>query len=202
MMEIYGMMRRSLLSRLLFLKAIVLLIGSAMMPTTAKASNDNSSAYDFTFQTLSGVPMPLSQYKGKVLMIVNTASQCGFTQQYRQLEDMWEKYKDRGLVVIGVPSNDFGAQEPGSNEEIAHFCKLNYGVTFPMASKEAVTGKDAHPFYQWAAAQGATSPKWNFHKYLIDTNGKLIDWFASITKPDDEKIIRAIESHLPKPETK
>ena len=123
-----------------------------------------------------------------MLLVVNTASKCGFTPQYKGLEALYKKYKDRGLVIIGVPSNDFGQQEPGTPQEIKHFCELNYGVTFPMTSKQVVSGKDAHPFYQWAhEVLGFNSaPKWNFHKYLIDISGKPVDYFASTTTPDSE----------------
>jgi glutathione peroxidase len=157
------------------------------------------SAYDFSFKTLVGeAAMPLSAFKGKVLLVVNTASQCGFTSQYTGLEKLYKDYKDRGLVVIGVPSNDFGGQEPGSSEEIAKFCKLNYGVSFPMASKEVVSGDGAHPFYGWAKSTlgFGTAPKWNFHKYLVDKNGKLIDHFNSTTGPDSQSLVDAVEKAL------
>lgn len=132
------------------------------------------NAYSFSFHALQGNDeLPLADYKGKVLLIVNTASQCGFTPQYEGLEKLYQTYKDRGLVIVGVPSNDFGSQEPGSSEQIAHFCKLNYGVSFPMASKEIVSGDLAHPFYRWARREKGFigAPKWNFHKYLINRQG-------------------------------
>ena len=131
-------------------------------------------------------------------MIVNTASHCGFTKQYKPLEKLYETYKDKGFVIIGVPSNDFGEQEPESNEEIEKFCKLNYGVSFIMTQKEAVSGKDAHPFYKWAKKTlgFGTAPKWNFHKYLINRKGQLIDYFNSITSPDSPKLVKAIENAL------
>ena len=157
------------------------------------------TAYDFSFQKLEEEGgLPLKQFTGKVLLIVNTASQCGFTPQYDGLEKLYEKYKEKGLVIIGVPSNDFGAQEPGSAQEIAHFCKINYGVTFPMAAKEVVSGDEAHPFYLWAkeVLGFGTAPKWNFHKYLIDRHGKLIDYFNSTTAPDANRIKEAIEQAL------
>lgn len=156
-------------------------------------------AYDFTFRTLQGYEeLPLGAYKGKVLLVVNTASQCGFTGQYEGLEKLYEIYKPRGLVIIGVPSNDFGQQEPGSSDEIAGFCKLNYGVTFPMAAKESVTGDDAHPFYKWARQQTGWlgAPKWNFHKYLVNRHGDVIDYFHSNTAPDNKKLIAALEKLL------
>lgn len=169
-----------------------------MSPVKAVNKIDGG-AYDFSFNTLMGKkPLPLSDYRGKVIMIVNTASHCGFTVQYAGLEALYQKYKDRGFVIIGVPSNDFGGQEPGSSEEIASFCKINFGVTFPMASKEVVSGDNAHPFYLWARKElgFGSAPKWNFHKYLIDRKGKIIDFFYSTTKPDSKKIADAIEKLL------
>lgn len=156
------------------------------------------NAYDFSFEGLDGQRIELSAYKGKPVMVVNTASQCGFTPQYRQLEELYKKYSEKGLVVIGVPSNDFGGQEAGTNDEIRHFCQLNYGITFPMASKQIVKGDNAHPFYIWARdmlGDGGT-PRWNFHKYLIGRDGRLLDYFASAIRPDDERIIRLIEKEL------
>lgn len=162
-----------------------------------------ADAYGFTFKTLIGQkPLPLAQFRGKVVLVVNTASQCGFTGQYAPLEKLYERYKERGLVILGVPSNDFGAQEPGSNEEIASFCKLNYGVSFPMAAKEQVSGDAAHPFYLWAkqVLGFGTAPKWNFHKYVIDRHGKLVDHFNSTTAPDNDRLIAALEQLLAQPE--
>lgn len=165
----------------------------------AKAAPDaNKTAYDFSFESLGGEPMPLSAYKGKVLLVVNTASQCGFTPQYKGLEALYEKYKDKGLVIIGVPSNDFGAQEPGSATEIKKFCELNYGVTFPMTSKQVVSGDGADPFYKWvySVLGFGSAPKWNFHKYLINAQGMPVDYFASTTGPDSDKLTSAIEKLL------
>ncbi len=167
--------------------------------TTNMTTNDMKTAYDFSFEPLIGdEPIALSQFKGKVLLIVNTASKCGFTGQYAGLEKLYETYKDRGLVVIGVPSNDFGQQEPGTNDEIAHFCKLNYGVSFPITDKEDVIGDHAHPFYIWAKKTFGVLgvPKWNFHKYLIDRQGHLVDYFYSTTGPDNGRLIKAIEKLL------
>ncbi len=171
----------------------------ALFGLTAAQAESTKTAYDFSFTTLEGnQPLPLKQFQGKVLLIVNTASKCGFTGQYEGLQHLYDSYKDKGLVVIGVPSNDFGAQEPGSAEEIAGFCKRNYGVTFPMAAKEVVTGDNAHPFYQYAGETlgFGTKPKWNFHKYLVDRNGKLVDYFNSTTGPEADHLIRSIESAL------
>ncbi len=156
------------------------------------------SAYDFSFEGLDGQRIDLKDYKGKPMLIVNTASQCGFTSQYRQLEELYKKYSEKGLVVIGVPSNDFGGQEPGNNEEIRNFCQLNYGVTFRMAGKQIVKGDKAHPFYAWARdmlGEGST-PRWNFHKYVVGRDGRLIDYFGSMTRPDSEKITSLIEKEL------
>jgi glutathione peroxidase len=165
----------------------------------ARADMQEKTAYDFSFNRLmGGETLPLKQFDGKVVLIVNTASHCGFTPQYEGLEKLYTTYQDKGLVVIGVPSNDFGKQEPGSSEEIAHFCKLNYGVTFPMTSKEVVSGDQAHPFYVWAKKTlgFGTAPKWNFHKYLINRHGQLIDYFNSTTSPDAGRVQTAIEKAL------
>lgn len=180
---------------------LLLLLGASLMSATighAEPKDVEKTAYDFSFESLTGDAMPLSAYKGKVLLVVNTASKCGFTAQYKDLEALYEKYKDRGLVVIGVPSNDFGAQEPGSAAEIKKFCELNYGVTFPMTSKYAVTGEDAHPFYKYAyeVLGFGSASKWNFHKLLVGRDGKPVDYFGSMTKPDSDKITKAIEKLL------
>lgn len=171
------------------------------MTTEIQASSEFSadSAYSFSFQTLTThEPLPLAAYKGKVMLVVNTASKCGFTPQYKSLEALYNKYKDRGLVIIGVPSNDFGGQEPGSATEIADFCRLNYGVSFPMTAKEIVSGKKAHPFFLWARKELGflSAPKWNFHKFLISRQGKLIQFYYSTTAPDSKKLIKAIEQAL------
>jgi glutathione peroxidase len=161
---------------------------------SAQASN----LHDFTLAGIDGKPLPLSGYAGKVVLLVNTASECGYTGQYEGLEALWEKYRDKGLVIIGVPSNDFGAQEPGKAEEIASFCKLNYGVTFPLADKSVVTGDQTIPVYAWAGEKAGMlgRPKWNFHKYLFGRDGSFIDWFATPTEPMSDKITRAIEKAL------
>jgi len=157
-----------------------------------------ASAYDFSFETLQGKPYPLKDLEGRPLVVVNTASKCGFTPQYKGLEAVWQAYKAKGLVVIGVPCNDFGAQEPGSHDEIAQFCELNYGVDFPIMGKVHVKGAAAHPFFTWAAKQGGflAAPKWNFFKYLVGKDGKLAEWFSSVTAPDSAKFKAAIEKML------
>ncbi|EHL30800.1 hypothetical protein LDG_7161 [Legionella drancourtii LLAP12] len=181
------------------MRFLTFLLGCFLMTNIASAVKPNDSAYNFSFNTLSGhSPLPLDSFHGKVLIIVNTASKCGFTPQYDKLEKLYEKYKDQGLVVLGVPSNDFAGQEPGSDQEIANFCQVNYGVSFPMTSKEVVSGKNAHPFYLWAREKlgFGTAPKWNFHKYLINRDGKLIDYFYTITSPDSPRFIKAVEQAL------
>lgn len=158
-----------------------------------------TNCYNFSFSSSRGDDkITLRQFEGKVILIVNTASRCGFTPQYQKLENLYEKYQEKGLVIIGVPSNDFGKQEPGTNEEIANFCELTYKVTFPIVSKEVVRGNSAHPFYVWAKKTlgFGTAPKWNFHKYLINRKGELIDYFNSTTAPDAERVKLAIEKAL------
>jgi glutathione peroxidase len=157
-----------------------------------------TTAHDFTLTGIDGKPMPLSQFKGSPVLVVNTASECGYTPQYEELEALWQAYRDKGLVILGVPSNDFGGQEPGSAEEIASFCKLNYGVTFPLADKTVVKGAGAHPFYAWAGEHAGMlgRPKWNFHKYLIGADGRFVDWFSTQTKPMGPKIKAAVEKAL------
>lgn len=165
----------------------------------SKTMTEQKTAFDFSFKTLNEeAPMPLSAYKGKVLLIVNTASKCGFTKQYEGLETLYKTYKDQGLVVIGVPSDNFGGQEFDNNAEIAKFCAHNFGVTFPMTAKENVSGEAAHEFYQWSKQElgFGTAPKWNFHKYLIGREGKIIDYFGSMTDPMSGKITKAIEQAL------
>jgi len=135
-------------------------------------------------------------YRGKVILVVNTASKCGFTGQYEGLEALYRKYRDQGLVVLGFPSNDFMNQEPGNEEEIQKFCRLTYAVEFPMFEKVSVKKGSATPLFERLAAAGAPYPKWNFYKYLIDRNGNYVDYFASITGPDSDKVVKAIEQLL------
>lgn len=164
----------------------------------AMAADAAGSAHDFSFTAIEGGVLPLAQYRGKVVLLVNTASRCGFTPQYAGLQEVWERYRERGLVVLGVPSNDFGGQEPGSEAEIKEFCEVNFNVDFPLTAKEHVVGPEAHPFYRWAADQlgFAAKPHWNFHKYLIGPDGRLADWFSTATSPTSAKVTRAIEAQL------
>lgn len=178
------------------------IIGSIIMNVDDAISSEKEiekTAYNFSFTSLNeNKKLSLGDFKGKVIVIVNTASKCGFTSQYADLEKIYEEYKDKGLVIIGVPSNDFGGQEPGSNEEIATFCQLNYGVTFPMAQKEIISGDNTHPFYIWAKEilGFGTAPKWNFHKYLINREGKIINYFHSTTSTQSDRFKTAIEKAL------
>jgi len=185
----------------LFLLALSGMMGGCMPPVSA---NDQQNVYDLSFTTLMGEePMPLSAYEGKVVLVVNTASKCGFTPQFKGLQELYDKYKGQGLVILGVPSNDFGGQEPGTDEQISQFCKLNYGVTFPMASKQVVTGDKAHPFYKraYAVFGFGSAPKWNFYKYLVSRDGKLVEYFSSKAAPDSEALVKAIEQELSKEPT-
>ena len=157
-----------------------------------------ASAHDFTFSGIDNKPIDLKQYKGRPVLVVNVASFCGFTPQYKQLQQLHETYGPKGLVVLGVPSNDFGAQEPKTEAEIAKFCETNYGVTFPMTAKQKVVGMDAHGLYQWIggeAGEGAL-PKWNFHKYLIDKDGKLAGSWPSKVSPTSSEITGPIDMML------
>lgn len=150
------------------------------------------SVYDFTVKTIRGEEQSLADYRGKVLLIVNTASKCGFTPQYKELQELYEQYRDRGFVVLGFPCNQFGHQEPGTEEEIEQFCQVNYGVTFPMFAKVDVNGENAHPLFQYLKEKapgvfGTKAIKWNFTKFLVDRNGNVVARFASQTKPSELK---------------
>jgi glutathione peroxidase len=178
---------------------IVLVLSMTHTPSAASSSLPQSkiNAYQFSFTSIDGTNMPLSGFQGQVLLVVNTASQCGFTKQYTDLQNLYERYKDQGLVVIGVPCNDFGKQEPGSLDAIKDFTTNQFGVTFPMTQKYSVKGDGAHPFFTWASRQkkGAflqSSPKWNFHKFLINQNGELVKSFGSQINPLSENITREI----------
>ncbi|WP_291992424.1 glutathione peroxidase [Candidatus Accumulibacter sp. ACC003] len=155
---------------------------------------------DHAFASLQGQKnQSLCQWQGRVLLVVNTASYCGFTSQYDGLEKLYARLRDRGLVVVGFPSNDFGEQEPGSNQEIADFCRLTYGVQFPMFAKATVLGVNASPFFAQLAKASGKEPQWNFHKYLIDRSGKQVLSFDSRVKPDDPELLARIEEFLGKP---
>ena len=174
------------------LRIMISLFGSKL------SANYEKLAYDFKFKDLDGSTLSLSEYEGKVIVVVNVASQCGFTSQYEDMQEIWERYQKKGVVILGVPSNDFGEQEPGSSKEIKNFCEAKFGITFPMTEKVSVKGDNAHPFYQWAKENHGKSavPKWNFHKIVIGKKGKVYDTFASITKPSSKRFISSLEINL------
>lgn len=185
-----------LLSRMLW--GLSLATGLAVVPATAGASCP--SLLDHRFPSLQdGRPQSLCQWQGKVVLVVNTASYCGFTRQYDGLEKLYERLQGRGLVVLGFPANDFGAQEPGSDQEIADFCRLTYGVRFPMFAKSTVVGRDANPLYRELARRTGVEPAWNFHKYLIDRSGREVKSFGSRVAPDDPALLAAVEAFLDRP---
>lgn len=167
-------------------------------------SGEGGTAHDFSFESIDGSPLPLAEFRGKAVLVVNTASRCGFTKQYAGLQKLYDTYKDRGLVVLGVPANNFANQEPGTEAEIKKFCEGVYRITFPLTEKTDVIGRRAHPFYQWTAAQKKggvffSTPRWNFHKYLIAPDGTLAGSFAPAVAPESEGLRRAIEAALPQP---
>ena len=164
---------------------------------TKTSANYENLAYDFEFKNIDGKIVKLSNFKDKLIIVVNVASRCGYTPQYEGLQTLWSNYKDKGLIVIGVPTNNF-KQEPGNNKEIKDFCETNFGIDFILTEKTSVIGADAHPFYKWAKNNHGISaiPKWNFHKIVIGKNGKVIDTFASFTKPTSKKFISLIEDEI------
>lgn len=175
-----------------------LLIGVLLtMATTLFAG---AGVYSFTLNSIDGKPAPLADYKGKVVLIVNVASQCGYTPQYTALESIYEKYKDQGFVILGFPANNFGAQEPGTNEEIKTFCSRKYSVKFPMYSKISVKGDDQAPLYSYLTKQTGTGLsgdiKWNFTKFLVDKNGNVVQRFEPAITPDSKEMTEAIEKQL------
>lgn len=158
------------------------------------------TAHQFAFVSLDGSPLPLSGFSGKAVLLANTASGCGFTPQYAGLQQLAATYRQRGLVVVGVPSNDFGGQEPLDEAGIGAFCTTRFGVDFPVAAKTATRGADAHPFFRWIRQRQGffAGPHWNFYKYLIAPDGRLVDWFSPLTKPGSPRLVRAIETVLPR----
>lgn len=193
----------------LSLTAAVLMIGVAIFAiTNSSQTNDQSkggekvdSIYGFNMNDIEGKSVSLEQYRGKVLMLVNVASKCGLTPQYEGLEKLYRTYKDRGLVILGFPANNFAGQEPGTNEEIKSFCSLNYNVTFPLFSKISVKGADIHPLFKFLTDQ-ETNPrfggeiKWNFNKFLVDKNGQIIARFEPQVKPESEQVAQSVENAL------
>ena len=160
-------------------------------------SNNDKNFYELSVNNISGKVINFKEYKNKVVLIVNTASYCGFTKQYTDLQNLWEKYRSKGLIILGVPSNSFN-QEKSDNKEVKEFCEINFNINFPLTEIFEVKGENAHPIYKWAKDNYGKSavPKWNFHKILVDKNGQIIDTFSSFTNPMSDKIIKKIEKSL------
>ena len=179
-------------------KAIIYIIIIMFSFFNKTMSNNTETFFDLNVNSISGDALNLSKLKGKTILLVNVASNCGFTKQYEDLQNLYESYKSKGLIVIGMPSNQFGGQEPGSETEIKKFCETNFNITFQMTSKYDVKGDNAHPIYIWAKETfgKSTVPKWNFHKILINKEGKVEDTFASFTNPMSKKIINKLEEIL------
>ena len=185
-------------------RQLVLTFGALLTMTQLSATQasaaEPASALDFEMKSLAGEKVDLDSYKGKVVMVVNTASRCGATPQYAQLQSLYEKHKDDGLVILGFPCNQFGGQEPGGSEQISAFCEKNYGVTFPMFSKIEVNGSGESPLYKYLKANGPKSGdiRWNFEKFLISKEGKVVERFPTSTEPLDVNVVKAIEAELKK----
>jgi len=180
--------------------SVILLASSLYAQKTEKAPVSKQSLYDFKMKTIDGMEKSLSEYKGKVLLIVNVASRCGYTPQYKDLEEVYRQYKDRGFVVLGFPANNFGEQEPGTDQEIQTFCTSKYDVTFDMFSKISVRGDDQHPLYGYITKDSPFpgDVKWNFQKYLVDADGAIVAMYPSKTKPTDSTVKEKIEALLAK----
>tara|TARA_B100000768_G_C11097159_1_gene297492 strand:- start:38 stop:592 length:555 start_codon:yes stop_codon:yes gene_type:complete len=175
---------------------LLILIGLIMFSLSEKVEAKYEKLFfDLSFKSIDNKVIDLNEYRGKTVLLVNVASNCGFTKQYSGLQKLYEKYKEKNFVVLGVPSNQFGGQEPGSNDEIKNFCETNFNITFPMTDKVDVKGANAHTLYKWAKENhgNSTVPKWNFHKILINKEGKIHDTFGSFTEPLSKKIIKQIE---------
>lgn len=178
-------------------RRLVVAAGLSIALLPPATAGDCPALLRHTFPALQdGKPMPLCQYAGKVILVVNTASFCGFTGQYDGLEKLYARLGDKGLVVLGFPSNDFGDQEPGSEKEIAEFCRLTYGVEFPMVGKTVVKGSQANPFYRQLAEKSGSRPLWNFHKYLINRDATQVVSFTSLTAPDSPELLKKIDQFL------
>ncbi|ABC22663.1 glutathione peroxidase [Rhodospirillum rubrum] len=175
-------------------------LGLALASFGGPASAQAAGAHDYSFPAIDGGTLPLAAWAGHPVLVVNTASECGFTAQYEGLEALWKAYRAKGLIVLGVPSNDFGGQEPGSAAEIKDFCESTFAVDFPLTDKTAVSGARAHPFYAWAKASrpDLSAPRWNFHKYLIAPDGSLAASFSALTDPKDRDLTDAIDKLLEK----
>jgi glutathione peroxidase len=181
-------------------KMLALLAATVAAPATPALAQQMSrpTAFAFSFAGLDGRDIRLANHAGKPILIVNTASQCGYTGQFASLQELWKRYRTRGLFIIGVPSNDFGGQEPGGPKEIMQTANQHYGVTFPLAAKVAVSGENAHPFYKWAALERpGAMPRWNFHKFVIGRDGRMVGSFPAAVDPMDPDIVALIERELP-----
>jgi len=178
-------------------KTLITLIATVFF-TLALSPVQAGPAHDFRFVSIDGEPLALSRFAGKAILVVNTASRCGFTYQYDGLQALYETYKDRGLVVLGVPSNDFGGQEPGSEQEIKEFCEMNFSITFPMTEKQVVKGQNAHPLYKWIGNEIGRNklPRWNFYKYLISPDGEIVASWSNREQPMSDNIRNAVERAL------
>ena len=188
-------------SNFVIITIVFIMISLVLVGISSESDDKSESVYNFVMKDIDGKDVALSDYQGKVLLLVNVASRCGYTTQYEGLQKIYSKYKDLGFVVLGFPANNFKGQEPGTDEEIKEFCQMNYGVEFPMFSKISVKGDDIHPLYQFLTSKEATGEysgeiTWNFNKFLIDGSGKVINRFASKDKPESEKVISAIEQAL------
>lgn len=177
----------------IYLVAVAMFTAIFFVAPSHSADAPCPSILDHKFSNLMDEPVSLCQYRGNVVLMVNTASECGYTPQYDGLEKLYRRYRNKGFVVLGFPANDFGSQEPGSNQQIAQFCQVNYGITFPVFAKTAVIGARANPLYRQLAARTGQPPKWNFHKYLIDKAGGQIHAFESAVEPEDRRLTTQIE---------
>jgi glutathione peroxidase len=189
--------RRTLTAALAALSVLFLHAETGMAASTAPGAAQN--AHDFAFASIEGAPLPLARFKGKAVLVVNTASFCGYTPQYEGLQKLWQARKERDLVVLGVPSNDFGAQEPEANGKIKEFCDVNFAVDFPMTEKVRVRGPDAHPLYKWIAQRLGPrdgEPRWNFHKFLIAPDGSVTGGFGSAVELLSTELGKAIDAAL------
>ncbi len=178
------------------MRSLLLFSMILMIATIVSGAPGGGTVYDYSLNTIDGAAAPLTQFKGKVVMFVNVASQCGYTPQYAGLQELYSHYKDRGFVIVGVPANNFGGQEPGSNEEIKTFCSRKYSVTFPMMSKVSVKGGDMVPLYQYLTSETGGDIKWNFTKILIGKDGKIIRRFEPAVTPDSAEVKQAVEQAL------
>ncbi len=202
--RLWMLQRRTLLRMFLAFAGTVTAVQRLIVPAkgetfSGRPRRTTMSAYDFEFTSIDGGALPMQAWKGRPILVVNTASFCGYTPQYETLEKLWRSYKDRGVVLLGVPSNDFGQQEPGNAAEIKAFC-ATYDVSFPLSRKEKVIGPDAHPFYRWIAAElgEGGAPRWNFHKYLVGADGLLAGAWPSAVEPTSKEIVAALDGVLAK----